>query len=181
MLSSVPGDQSVQREVTYTFSHEDYLHFIDFWTKRNRRKYIWQIIRVFLLLLAGYIVLLLLSNVAAVYSVVLGTVMATITGAGLLWARRRRMRRVREKVLGERMTRVGPDGIFGRFPQFEVLNYWKGISEIAEDDGYLYLFTGGSRAHVVPKRAFVSATDLEQFCEAARSYWKSSREPLPTN
>ena len=162
-------------EVTYTFSHEDCLHFIDFWIRRNRRFYIRQIVRVFVLFFTGYVVLLLLSNVALAFALGLGAILATICTGSLIWVRRRRMRRVREHLLGDRITRIGPDGVFGRFPQFEILNYWKGITEIAEDDRYLFFFTGRSRAHVVPKRAFATAGSLEQFRDAANSHWRSSR------
>ena len=171
----MPSDQNEEMEVKYRFSHEDYLRFIDFWVRRNRRHYARQIVRVFVLLLVGYVALLLLSNVALPFALGLGAILATICTGSLIWVRRQRMRRVREHVLGERTTRIGPEGVFGRFPQFEILNYWKGITDIAEDESYLFFFTGGSRAHVVPKRAFATAGSLEQFRDAANSYWKSSR------
>ena len=85
------------------------------------------------------------------------------------------MRRVKEDSLGERMTRIGPSGVFGRFPKFEILNYWTSITKIAEDERYFFFFTGGSRAHVVPKRAFATAGDLEQFRKVANTYWGSAR------
>lgn len=173
--SSVPSESDARIEVTYTFSHEDYLHFIDFWVKRNRRRYIRRIIRTSLTLWLGYLALFLMSNFATVHAAVLAAILATISSGAVFWVQRRHRRRVREDVLGERATRIGPEGIFGRFPHFEVLNYWKGISEIAEDNGYFFFFTGGSRAHVVPKRAFASASDLEHFREAATAYWKSNR------
>src|SRR5262252_1064708 len=158
-------------EVTYTFSHEDYLHFIDFWVKLNRRAYLKWTARVFTLLLGGYVVLFLLSNVPVGGAVGLGAFLAAICTGLIYWVRRRHMRRVKENSLGERMTRIGPSGVFGRFPKFEILNYWTGITKIAEDEGYFCLFTGGSRAHVVPKRAFATAGDLEQFREALNAYW----------
>jgi hypothetical protein len=169
------SDAKAGIEVTYTFSHEDYLHFIDFWVKRNRGRYIRRTAGLFILLFLGYFVLFLMSNLMTVHAVILGAVLATISASVLNWAQGRRMRRVRKPVLGERMTKVGPEGVFGRFPQFEILNYWKGISEITEDESYFFFFTSGSRAHVVPKRAFANAGDVEQFREAANSYLNSSR------
>lgn len=162
-------------ELTYTFSHEDYLHFIDFWLKLNRQVYLRQTARLFFLLLASYVALFLLTGMPAGFAIGTGTVLATICTGLVHWQRRRRMRRVREHSIGERMTKIGPDGIFGRFPEFEILNYWKGISRISEDEGYFFFFTGGARAHVVPKRAFASAGSLEKFREAANTYWTASR------
>ena len=171
----MPADQTAVMEVNYQFSHEDYLHFIDFWVKRNRRRYIRQRVRQFLLLFLGYLVLFLLTKLPTVPAILLSAILATICAVFLYWAQRRRMRRVRDAALGERMTRIGADGIFGRFPQFEILNYWKGISEIAEDESYFFFFTSGSHAHVVPKRAFATPDNLEQFRAAANSYWSSGR------
>jgi len=76
---------------------------------------------------------------------------------------------------GERVTRIGPQGIFGRFARYEILNYWSGVTEIAEDESYIFFFTGPSNAHVIPKRALATETDLTQFREFAGSYWSSSR------
>lgn len=171
----MPSEPHTQIEITYTFSHEDYLHFIDFWVKRNRRRYIRRSVRTFILLLLVYLCFFLMGHFAAVHAAVLAAILATISSGAVLWVQRRHRRRVREDVLGERATRIGPEGIFGRFPHFEVLNYWKGISEIAEDEGYFFFYTGGTRAHVVPKRAFASASDLARFREAATAYWKSNR------
>jgi protein-S-isoprenylcysteine O-methyltransferase Ste14 len=171
----MPPVENSGMEVTFTFSREDYLHYIDFWTKRNGRARLRKTIRVFCLLFAGYVVLFLLSNMPVVFAIGLGALLATVCISLLHWLQRRRMRRVRESALGQRTTRIGPEGIFGKFSHFEVLNYWQGITEIAEDASYLFFFTSGSTAHVVPKRAFATADGLEQFRKAATSYWKSGR------
>jgi hypothetical protein len=162
-------------EVGFTFSREDYLHFVEFWAKRNRRSQLRRTARVFCLLFAGYVALFLLTHMPTAFAVGVAAFLATIC-TGLMHAmQRRRMRRVQEHSLGERTTRIGPEGVFGKFPRFEILNYWPGITEIAENENYLFFFTGGSNAHVVPKRAFATAEGLEQFREAANSYWKASR------
>ena len=178
---SVLSDQNADLEVTYAFSHEDYLHFIDFWVKRHRSAYLRRTVQVFSLFLAAYVVLFLLYHLPVGFALGLSAFLSAIGTSLVHRARRRRMRRVRERLLGERSTRIGPEGVWGRFPQFEILSFWKGVSEIAEDEGYLFFFTGGSRAHVVPKRAFATAVNMEQFREAANSYWKSSRSGTAGN
>jgi len=85
------------------------------------------------------------------------------------------MRRVRETFIGERTVRIGPDGVLGRFPHGEILSYWSGITEIAEDGDYIFFFTDRFRAHVIPKRVFAAETDQTQFRESAKAYWKASR------
>jgi len=162
-------------EVIFTFSREDYQHYVEFWAKRNRRAQLRRTVRIFFLLFAGYVALFLLCQMSVVFAVGLGAFLAAICTAMFHWMLKRRMRRVQEHHLGERTTRIGPEGVFGKFSRAEILNHWAGITEIAEDENYVFLFTGGSNAHVVPKRAFATADALEQFRAAANSYWKSSR------
>jgi hypothetical protein len=171
----MPPIENAGMEVRFTFSREDYLHYVDFWAKRHRRAQRRSTIRVFFLLFAGYVALSLLSNMPVGFAIALGASLATVSVSLIHWMERRRMRRVRESALGERTTRIGPDGIFGKFSHFEILNHWQGITEIAEDENYFFFFTSGSNAHVVPKRAFATADGPKQFREAANSYWKSSR------
>ena len=171
----MPPVENAGMEVTFTFSREDYLHYVDFWAKRHLRAQLRRTIRVFLLLFAGYVALFLLSNMPAGFAIGLGAFLATVCVSLIHWMQRRRMRRGRKSALGERTTRIGPDGIFGKFSHFEILNHWQGITEIAEDENYFFFFTSGSNAHVVPKRAFATADGPKQFREAANSYWNSSR------
>jgi len=175
LRSSMHFDQAAQMEVVYSFTREDYLHFIRFWFRRNRGRHIRQIVRLFILLIVGYIAVFLMWNLALGLVLELSTELAIICTGVVYGAQRLRMRRIQENVLGDRTTRIGPEGIFGRFPQFEILNHWKGIREVAEDEGYVFFYTDETRAHVVPKRAFASLNDLDQFREAANSYWKSNR------
>ena len=130
---------------------------------------------MFFLLFAGYVALSLLYNMPVGFAIALGAFLATVSVSLIHWMERRRMRRVRESALGGRTTRIGPEGIFGKFSHFEILNHWQGITEIVEDENYFFFFTSGSNAHVVPKRAFATADGPKQFREAANSYWKSSR------
>lgn len=164
------SDQDVRIEVAYAFSRDDYRHFIKFWFKRNRRRYIVQMVRLFVLLVVGYIALFLMWNLALGLILELSTEFAIICTGVVFGAQWIRMQRIQENAIGERTTRIGPEGIFGRFPHFEILSYWKGIREVAEDENYFFLYTDETRAHVVPKRTFASVTDLDQFREAVTSY-----------
>jgi len=162
-------------EVTFTFTREDYLHFIEFWARRNRPKYLRRAFREVCILGGLYVVLFLLVGMPDALALGLAVFLAISCTVFLGWKRKRRMQRVPQRILGARMTRIGPDGLFGRFPRREVLSYWSGITEIAEDEDYLFFFTGPSNAYVVPKRAFASAADLAQFRDAANSYWNAGR------
>ena len=171
----VLSEQSLHLEVTFTFSREDYLHFIEFRAQRDRPKYLRRAFREVCILGGLYVVLFLLIRMPDVLAIGLAAFLAICCTVFLDWKRTRRMRRVPEHILGERLMRIGPDGLFGRFPRREVLSYWSGIQEIAEDEGYLFFFTGPSNAYVIPKRAFETAADLAQFRDAANSYWNAGR------
>jgi len=162
-------------EVTFTFSREDYLHYIDFWARRNRHKRVRREAQEFCIVGLLFLCLLLLEHMQSGYAVGLAILLASICVGVIHWQRRRWMRRVRQEFIGERTARMGPDGVFGRFPHGEILSYWSGVTEIAEDEGYIFFFTDRSRAHVFPKRAFASQADLTQFREDAKSYWSASR------
>jgi uncharacterized protein len=168
-------------EGTFTFTREDYRHYIDFWTDRNRTSLLRRNARLFGLLFAGYVVLFLLSNVPAAWAVGSGAFLAVVCIALFHWLRQRRLRKVRKDLLGERTVRITTDGVFGRYPKFEILNYWNGISDIAEDESFFFFFTAGSTAHVVPKRVFADTSEVEQFRADAYTYWQPSRynSPMP--
>jgi len=133
------------------------------------------------LLLGAYLVLFLLSHLPVRFAVVSALFLAAFCTWFLRRAQLRRFRRVRQDVLGERTTRIGPEGIFGQYHTYQILNYWQGITEIGEDDEYLFFFTSETRAHVVPKRAFTSTGGVEQFRDTAESYWISSRNQQSPN
>ena len=169
------SERSFDNEVAFTFSREDYLHFIEFWAQRERPKHLRRAFREVCILGGLYLVLFLLIRMPDMLAVGLAALLAICCTAFLDWKRKRRMRRVPERILGARMARIGPDGLFGRFPRREVLTYWKAITEITEDQDYLFFFTGPSNAYVIPKRAFASAADLDRFRESANSYWSAGR------
>ena len=165
-------------EVTFTFTRDDYSHYIDFWAKRNRKVYLRRNLRRFGALLAGYVVLFLLSNMPTAFAIGFGVFLAAFCIMLLHWLKRRRIRRVRESSLGERTKKIGPEGVFGRYPKFELLSYWDGITDIAEDERCFFFVIEASNAHVVPKRVFASASALEQFRADSYTYWQYSRYNL---
>jgi len=162
-------------EVTFTFSREDYLHYIDFWARRNRRKRLRREAQEFCIVGLLFLCLFLLEKMQTAVAVGLAILVAIICVGVIHWQRRRWMRRVRPDFIGERTGRMGPDGVFGRSPHGEILSYWSGITEIAEDERYIFFFTNRSRAHIFPKRAFASEADLTQFRDSAKSYWSANR------
>jgi hypothetical protein len=171
----VSAEQNGGMEVTFTFSREDYLHYVEFWARRNRRKRVRREAGELCIVGGLFLCMFLLEKMQTAFALGLAVFLATICIGFIHRQRKRRMRRVCKDFLGERLTRIGREGVFLRFSRGEILNYWNGITEITEDEGYIFFFTGRSRAHVVPKRAFATEADLTQFRESANSYWSANR------
>ena len=79
------------------------------------------------------------------------------------------------RISGAAHDGISADGLFGRYSTQEILTYWPAVTEMTEDDDYLFFFTASNGVNVIPKRAFADASSLEQFKEAAKSFWSSSR------
>ena len=176
----MPAEQNTVVEVSFTFSREDYLHYVDFWLKRRRRSHQKWLLQRFGLALGASLVLFLLLNPQAVgLAVALALLLAVSTTWSLRRRQLRRYKHVRQEFLGERTTRISAEGLFGRYSLQEILTYWLAVTEMTEDDNYLFFFTASNGVNVVPKRAFPDANSLEQFREAAKSCRNSSHSQQP--
>lgn len=65
---------------------------------------------------------------------------------------------------------VREDGLAIRTPMGEGRLDWGHVNEVAENDHYLLLFTGGINAFIIPKRGFESATAADAALAAIREY-----------
>jgi hypothetical protein len=53
---------------------------------------------------------------------------------------------------------------------------WERVRHIESDKNYIYIYTCFSTGNLIPKRAFTSNEDAEQFYNTAVSYWKEHKE-----
>ena len=101
--------------------------------------------------------------------------------AGLSWVFERRGTRsaIREFVekekpdkgqIGKHTLVLSDDGLTESTVVGEQRTSWVGIDRVEQDPDYIFIYTGPSAAHVVPKRAFAYAADAERFQEFARSH-----------
>lgn len=81
----MPPVENAGMGVTFTFSREDYLHYVDFWAKRHRRTQLRRTIRLSCLLFAGYVALFLLSNMPVGFAAGLGAFLATVSVSLVHW------------------------------------------------------------------------------------------------
>lgn len=77
--------------------------------------------------------------------------------------------------------RLEPNGIFRRDASGEALWYYRSIYDIAQSEQQIFFFTEKNAATLVPKRAFNSPQDAEQFFKQAMEFWKAAgnRQPAP--
>jgi hypothetical protein len=72
--------------------------------------------------------------------------------------------------LCEHRIEITPEYMIETTDVGETKVFWRGVEKIAEDSGYLYFYTGAMQAHVIPRRAFASRAEAQEFRETARHY-----------
>src|SRR5215467_1156564 len=103
--------ENASMEVTFSFTREDYLHYIDYWLKRNRRAHRRWLLQRSGLLFGALLILSLSWNVPAAVAVGVALLCAGFATWSLRRNQVRRYRRMREDVLGARTVRIGPEGV----------------------------------------------------------------------
>jgi hypothetical protein len=77
--------------------------------------------------------------------------------------------------LGIRIVGITPDRICEKAAHYEEFHLWKGILDIAQNHGYIFLFVDTYRAFLIPKRSFSTASEAQVFFDTALSHWKAAR------
>jgi hypothetical protein len=75
--------------------------------------------------------------------------------------------------IGRHELVLDESGVKERTAVGEQLTRWAGIDRIEQDDSYIYIYTAPSAAHVIPKRAFPSASEASDFFAAA-TRWRET-------
>lgn len=65
---------------------------------------------------------------------------------------------------------VKPEHLAIKTPKGEGTLDWGHVREVAESEGYIFLFTGGVNAFIIPKRGFVDDDACESALEAIRNH-----------
>jgi hypothetical protein len=73
-------------------------------------------------------------------------------------------------LLGRRQLTISPNGVTesGEFGQ--TIRIWKSIDRIAEDEDYAYIYLHATEAMIVPRRAFPSVEEFDNFVAQAGEY-----------
>lgn len=70
---------------------------------------------------------------------------------------------------------LAPLGFFSEGHHGEGRQRWETLHDLTETSTHLFLWINKTTAHIIPKAAFDSEEKTKAFCEAAWSYWNSSR------
>lgn len=65
------------------------------------------------------------------------------------------------------------------FASTAVTNRWAGVSRVENTPSHLFLFTQPADGFIVPRRAFNSDEEFEQFCGFARQKSEAAKPPAP--
>jgi hypothetical protein len=71
--------------------------------------------------------------------------------------------------LGRHTIRLLDDGFYESTAVGESRTFWAGIDRVEQDDGYIFVYTAVSAAHVIPKRAF-QGNDAELFYQRVKAH-----------
>lgn len=78
-------------------------------------------------------------------------------------------------VLGEHTIEIEPKGLRETTDVNQNFHKWNGVQSIESDKKYIYVFIGNYMAHIIPKSAFKSDEEAEEFLNTAISYWGKNR------
>ena len=173
-------------EVTYTLTPNDLVRFNNFLLRRSP-------VLLFRLILACLFVPVVALAVAALMPggiqltpvTLLATLLLTALWTLLLFSSTKRAVIKRNKdtpgVLGLRTVRIGPGGVQAQTSVADTTLKWASFTEITDDPTYVFLLMSRTYGVIVPKQAFGTAEASGAFLEAARLYWASPGQTIPTS
>lgn len=165
-------------ELTYTISRKDYWEFSKFYLERYRHFYRSIGINSLVIATITGIVMRSILHLPEVYVLVWCCVVAAISPPMLYWQCKGRVMRLPAKggtMLGDHNLRIDSEGVFGKSCAGEGSIRWNGILDIVETKKYIFMFMDTAMGFIIPKSAFPSPADANQFLNAATSFWKATK------
>lgn len=78
-------------------------------------------------------------------------------------------------ILGEHTITLTPDGLCERTAVNQTTANWRGIYRVVGTPQHIFIFNQPNAAHTIPRRAFASPADAEQFLATAQAYFEAAR------
>jgi hypothetical protein len=171
-------------KVTYSLAAQD----LPVWSKYNQRRRSEAIeemplyfsiftlpLGFFAVPLAVFAVLYILEGDSA--SILWVTLASAAVWGPTYWAIRWRLwtKRALKRLSVQWTIGVEPDGVSYASSSSEGRLSWSNFSDIGENSRYIFFFTKGGAALIVPKRAFADPGDARSFVDMAIAYWAEKR------
>jgi len=79
-------------------------------------------------------------------------------------------------ILGEHTITLTPEALHERTAVNDSKALWRGLFRVDGTLEHIFIFTQPNSAYVIPRRAFPSPADSEQFLATARTYYEAARQ-----
>ena len=79
-------------------------------------------------------------------------------------------------VLGSHTVTLSPEALRERTDVTESQVSWQGVQRIDVTSKHIFIFLQPAAACVIPRRAFPSVADAEQFIATARAFWEATKK-----
>jgi len=95
------------------------------------------------------------------------------------WAYRRKLRKIIEGMVSEGQNRgvfsrhrvtISPEGVTESCEHGQTSTAWRAIERVASAGEHAYIYTNAVAAIIVPRRAFASPTEFDEFVRTAREH-----------
>lgn len=77
-------------------------------------------------------------------------------------------------VLGPHTYRIDAEGLHEVTPVNEGLQRWAGVQEVGRSKRFVYIRINSYLFHLIPRHAFASDREFEEFGDAAHAFWTSA-------
>ena len=77
-------------------------------------------------------------------------------------------------VLGPHTYRIDAEGLHEVTPVNEGLQRWGGVQEVGRSKRFVYIRINSYLFHLIPRHAFASDREFEEFGDAAHAFWTSA-------
>lgn len=82
----------------------------------------------------------------------------------------------RAGVLGKHIISISAEGLRETTSVNDSIHKWSGIIRIKSNKKYIYIYTDNAAAHIIPKRAFPTEAEAEQFLANLKLFWKLAKD-----
>lgn len=99
------------------------------------------------------------------------------------WAYRRKLRKIVDGMIGEgknralfghRIVTISEDAVTSAGEHSQTATDWRAVEKVVASDEHAYIYTSAMTAIIIPRRAFASVSEFEEFIRTARGYYEKA-------